>query len=383
MGDTIQRPRFFEGQVLGSADLTASLEYARGRQARHDRLVHEWGIADGLALVASPSLGTATTVRLTAGLAIDGTGREVVVPQTITLDEQLFVRSNVAVADASALYPVLIAGVDTPAVPGPATHQCTAARASRTVEGYKLSFGKPGDERGLERQAAPPLDRGAGGAPDQPRWWILVGFVTWDPAARRFTGVAEASGAARRRFVAVRADAVLGQGGALTLRARPAGQLRAPVVALEHAPAGGTFTLGLDDGAGGLAALARVDELGDLTIAGKLHGRVAGAVKVASGIAKDGDTLPLPAGVSEAQVASGEIALHIMLSPRELGLYPAGADTEAFPTWIGRVYAHAVDAERRLTCLVQWTGFASVGDTRAIVTGTAECQYLVLAVLQG
>src|SRR2546430_15504766 len=49
-----QRPRYFEGQVLAAADLTAAVDYARNRAARHDRYLHDWGIAEGLALSTEP-----------------------------------------------------------------------------------------------------------------------------------------------------------------------------------------------------------------------------------------------------------------------------------------------------------------------------------------
>jgi hypothetical protein len=165
----VQRPRFYEGQVLAAADLTAGLEYARSQEARHDRLVHEWGIADGLALVAT-SRGSYVDVVLQAGLALDDTGREVLVPDAVRLDEKLFVRSNVAVGDPDALYPVIIAGSDSPALPPPVSHSCTVAQASRTVESYKLAFGAPGDELTIARQVPPKLDQGAGGAPAEARW---------------------------------------------------------------------------------------------------------------------------------------------------------------------------------------------------------------------
>src|SRR5437762_2797780 len=111
MADLVQRPRFYEGQIVAAADLNAGLEYARARDARHDRLVHRWGIADGLALVGTPQRsGTAQylAVALQPGVAIDGSGRELLVPEAAPLDEKLFLRANVAVGNAEAWYPVLL-----------------------------------------------------------------------------------------------------------------------------------------------------------------------------------------------------------------------------------------------------------------------------------
>ena len=38
-----QRPKFFEEQYLGAADLTAAVDYARIQQARHVLGAHTWG----------------------------------------------------------------------------------------------------------------------------------------------------------------------------------------------------------------------------------------------------------------------------------------------------------------------------------------------------
>ena len=46
----IERPFFFEGQILGAADLQAAVDHAAGQMARHERYLHLWGIATGLTL---------------------------------------------------------------------------------------------------------------------------------------------------------------------------------------------------------------------------------------------------------------------------------------------------------------------------------------------
>lgn len=436
----VQRPRFYEGQVLGAADLTAGLEYARSQEARHDRIVHEWGIADGLALVATQH-GSYVDVLVKAGLAIDGTGREVLVPEDVRLDEKLFMRTNVVVGDADALYPVMLAGADSPALPPPLTHSCTVAQASRTVESYKLAFGAPGDELTIARQRPPKLDQGAGGAPDQPRWWILLGFVKWDAAQQHFTAVADASIAASRRYIGIRADEVVGQGGSLVLRSRLAGTkdapiaqlaqtqpsggkltlgvddghggivprmlaytdgtleseagqltlrsggphvLNKPMVQLDETPAGGTLTFGLQDASGQPSQLMRVDEHGNLTIAGIFTGLHSGAVRIASGVATDGVILPLPDGITDDQIATGTVELHIMLTPRPPGLTPYDADLANYPLWIPTPLEARVDADRRVHCRYQWVGFrtSTAGVPQHEVLG-GSCDYVVCAFMKG
>src|SRR5207253_11338243 len=76
------RPQFFEGQYLGSDDLTAAVEYSRLQQERHRLGAHTWGIALGLNLieVPSPNGGTAGDLYITPGYASDGLGRTVGLP---------------------------------------------------------------------------------------------------------------------------------------------------------------------------------------------------------------------------------------------------------------------------------------------------------------
>ena len=51
---TPERPAFFEGQILAAADLTSAVDYGRGQAARHERYLHDWGIAEGLELTTAP-----------------------------------------------------------------------------------------------------------------------------------------------------------------------------------------------------------------------------------------------------------------------------------------------------------------------------------------
>jgi hypothetical protein len=442
MSDLVQRPRFFEGQVLAADDLAAGLDYSRAQAARHNRLAHDWGLVDGLDLIGTAVPGSAVfhlVVTVSPGLAIDGTGREIVVPQEIPVEESLFLRSGVAVADPDALYPVLLAGADSPALPRPFTHRCGVAQAGRTVESYALTFGAPGTAAAVDRQTAPRVDQGAGGAPGQPRWWLLLGFVGWNAATRRFSRVVDRADGVSRRHVRVRADELTAQGGSLTLRASRAGTAGAamaaletagtgarltvgvddghggllprssvhdqgtfesgsgrltlrsgaagvegkPIVRLDETPGGGTLTFGLADAAGEPSRLLTVDEHGNLAIAGIFTGPGTGAVKVTSGTASDGVVLPLPEGVTEAHVARGEIAVHVLLTPRSPGRAPADADLERFPVWIGTPIAASVGADRRVSCRVQWVGLRQAGGEFASQVLAGSCDYVVLAVPTG
>jgi hypothetical protein len=101
----LPRPTFFDGQVIGAADLNAILDYARNQQALLARLLGGWGILGGLRLDAAPglaasALGTGTVaqlshnpqivagtqVQISPGVAIDALGNRLVVCAPVTLD---------------------------------------------------------------------------------------------------------------------------------------------------------------------------------------------------------------------------------------------------------------------------------------------------------
>src|SRR3954463_2321940 len=100
MSDLIERPSFFEGQILGAADLQAAVEHAAGQMARHERYLHLWGIATGLTLeatdrtTAAPALAPYVDVTIKSGVAIDGTGREIVLADDMPLSEATFEDAN-------------------------------------------------------------------------------------------------------------------------------------------------------------------------------------------------------------------------------------------------------------------------------------------------
>src|SRR5215813_8174749 len=119
MSDTIERPRYLEGQILAAADLEAAQDHATNQLARHERALHDWGIATGLALTGTartappPGGQSYKDVALGAGIVIDGTGREIVVPIDQPLSEAAFAQSNVSFGAAvDAWFPVYVIGHD-------------------------------------------------------------------------------------------------------------------------------------------------------------------------------------------------------------------------------------------------------------------------------
>jgi hypothetical protein len=85
-----QRPKFYEEQYLGAADLTAAVDYGRIQNARHALGGHTWGIAMGLTLKELPQPGGAVSVHLLPGYAWDGYGRPIVVLSPYRIPEEKF-----------------------------------------------------------------------------------------------------------------------------------------------------------------------------------------------------------------------------------------------------------------------------------------------------
>lgn len=81
-----KRPHFFTGQFLDEDDFNAAQDYFLDRERRHQRLLHNYGIADGLEVKVGGS-----TVQVEPGTAIDSQGRQIVLfdSQTLALPKNL------------------------------------------------------------------------------------------------------------------------------------------------------------------------------------------------------------------------------------------------------------------------------------------------------
>ncbi|MFD7710045.1 hypothetical protein [Streptomyces sp. NPDC059786] len=341
------RPAFSEGQVLAAADLSATVEHARGVSGRHARHLHDWGVAEGLALTTEPRTDAATGARyvevsVAAGYAVDGTGREIVVTDPVVLRESDFEEVNgadSALAVQDEPYPVFLAAADREPAASPQPVSCGGANArTRVEESYRLVFGRLGDELLVGGQEPPAI----GAAPADPpvRWLILLGYVHWTDG--HFSGVATSARGVPVRYSGVRADTVSAQSGALTLRTGTAVQEGKPAVVLS----GGeqpSLVFGLYQGSGTVAPLMTMAANGNLTIEGSFNGRMpVGSTLVTSGTATDGMLLPLPAGITAQQVADGRAVVHVHLTPR----IPATAEESVL-----HVPAEAtVDADLRVRC---------------------------------
>jgi hypothetical protein len=78
----VKRPLFFDGERLTAADLLDAETYERALRWLHNRCLHPWGIALGLA--ATGARGD-KAVAVGAGYALDCRGRDLIVADSVTL----------------------------------------------------------------------------------------------------------------------------------------------------------------------------------------------------------------------------------------------------------------------------------------------------------
>jgi hypothetical protein len=364
------RPTFHEGQVLAAADLAATVEHARAAAVRHARHLHDWGIADGLELVTEDRTDPETNVRfvevsVSAGLAVDGTGREIVVPEPVVLSEADFNDLN-GVDQLGAeppLYPVFLTAVDrAQSATGPAS--CAGAGGqTRVEESYQILFGRLGDERLVADQQPPPV--GVPPADPPVRWLVLLGYVRWTDG--HFTAVTDNARNVGLRYTGVRADTVAARSGTLSLRSETTVAEGKPALVLsgEDPP---SLVFGLYQGSGSVSPLMTVAANGNLTIAGSFSGRIStGSVLVTSGAATDGTLLPLPSGVAPEEVADGRVSLHVYVTPR---LPP-------IETGVAVPVEATVDGERRVRCRVRL--FDPAASPVEVVEQPGVVDFLVMA----
>lgn len=82
--DALERVRYFSGQLLGAADFQDEQQYLRDRARLHNRMLHGWGVVSGLEVSPTTS-GDAHGVIISPGLALDPCGREIIVPESVSL----------------------------------------------------------------------------------------------------------------------------------------------------------------------------------------------------------------------------------------------------------------------------------------------------------
>lgn len=320
MSTQILRPIFSENQILSAADVNSIVNHAKDARSRHNRYLHSWGIAEGLQLQTEKlqdSSGTYLEVNVTPGVAIDGNGREIVVPEAFRLSEDVFDQLNVAesVTDPNnpPKYPVFLFGRDKRQQDSSMKQSaCFGSEPTRTLEGYDYTFGRVGTAAELENQLSVSLEQVVS-ASTNGTWKILLGFVEWD--GNHFSAIAEKDGGIGPRYAGVRAEDVSAQNDRLILRSADRNISDKAAIELDNEN-GGEMRFGLQDSKGQVVPVFTVNAKGDVIAEGKILGAIAGGVQVESGVITDGALVPLPAGINQKQLDSGEASIQVHLSPR-------------------------------------------------------------------
>ena len=374
----VARPSFYEGQVLSAADLDLGQEYGRGALSRHERYLHTPGIATGLELTVDDSTGT-VQVRLSAGMAIDGTGRQIVVDREETLSPEILDSQGVLIpADTDPAvkqedrpwHPVFLSARDESATPPSLARGCgSSAQPNRTNETFEISFGFPGDVAG-DGTVAEISD----GPQPSSAARVLIGYVQWDGLSNFANVNPRPTNYTPTPYAGVRADEVVARSGTLAIRA-DLGQTRAkrPALILDG-DNGGEMRFGLQDDKGKVVKVFSVDAAGNLFLSGAITGPIgASTIWVESGTVSDGMLIPLPAGVPADQVDGGQIVLHITVSPRRTAdLRPPNT---AGGTFIKESFECRVDG-RRAYVRDRWFDVAVLGSP---TPQPAACDYVIVA----
>ena len=380
MAEQPQRPRFRDGRPLAAADLELVVDHGRNRDARHDRALHTPGIALGLRLRTEDQPMTfnnrsVVTKRLTvtAGMADDGNGVQVVLAGDQALAPEQFTDDvgtaeldpASAIPGASYPYPVLLTAEERD---GPedafSPLGCGAGGGpTRVVEDVRVRIGRRGEHVTLAAQQ--PLGPGEALAEAAP-WRLLLGFVRYHPVLGRWVEVLDELDNVRPRRAGVRAGEVVSADDRLLLRVGEPPVPGQPALLLETA-GGGQLRFGRTTATGGVDEVLSVSTGGAVKVNGTIDpGLVVGTVRVQSGIATDGMPLPLPPGVTAAELQQGNVVMHVQVTPR----FPPAAANEAYA-----VARCEVDAQRLVHCAVK-----RLTDGSSNLTSIpAACNYLVAA----
>ena len=373
MTNPIARPTFYEGEILPAADLGATVDYPRNQMARHARYAHSWGIQTGLNLTFANK-----TVTLSAGIATDGTGREVVVPADVPLDPTTF---DVPLSNASTWYPVFLNGVDQTASPSSSLNgACGGSQSTSMQETYIISFGAPGSELQVSEQTAPTITDGPDGGTSEV-WLILLGFVTFDSTNSVFTGTVAVNPGSDigPQYVGVNASEVVSSSGSLLLATHPpAAPGSNPVIGMElqESATGGQLVFGKLGTNGAIATPAMtISASGDLTLTGQFKSMVKpGSIQVQSGVAFDGMILPLPVGIASTNISTANIYTQVSVHYENLSA-PSGLTLPvAFPLQC------TVDSSTRLVnCRLRWWDASNWATP--FKDAPAPCDYIVIVAL--
>ncbi|MFN2462111.1 MAG: hypothetical protein ABR591_15765 [Candidatus Velthaea sp.] len=219
----VDRPSFFEGQVLSASELELVVDYARNALETHDAVAHTWGVVDGLQLQTQPAGardGTPVALVVSPGLAVDQLGRQIEIVTQITLPHD-----NVSGLPTNT-YPAYLWMTDDRLVPAAANDPCqTGVERVREM----VHAGVFADDPTAQAQA-----------PNA----VPLGNVKWDAAQQSFVAFTDADPRHDvRRRGGVRANEIVAPERRVTVHAEDTGATTLRVQGSLQAVAAGDGTL--------------------------------------------------------------------------------------------------------------------------------------------
>jgi hypothetical protein len=161
--DIATRVRYYERQFLRTQDFTDEQAYHLTMRRRHNIAHHRWGIVYGLEVKVDPDGRPVVQ----PGMAIDGYGRELIVPDVRLIDEQAFNVKDSDELDVSLAYRQIVAGE------APGARGCGDETQADRVQEYpqirydvpdpsfadpRMPRGVPPGDRAFDPSRTPPAD---------------------------------------------------------------------------------------------------------------------------------------------------------------------------------------------------------------------------------
>lgn len=358
--NSIARVHYFEGQFLRTQDFVDEQAYHVAMRRRHNIAHHTWGIVSGLEIVLEEG-----NFFLQPGMAVDGYGRELILPQKRSLSSSAFTDKGSTELDVWLTYGLTSSDQATAGFAGCGNGNKNGASFYRWQETAQILLMKPDPDFTNRRtpKEVPINDRTFAPSrtpPDNPElsWPVFLGQIINDPANqqqpltvklddRPYVGLVgeEITAASRRMRVQLGADPV------------PGGQTRFGVLARNE-----------DADAQSRPWLSRfeIDVNGELTVKGNttVQGNLmiaGGAVEFEAGPARDPkapswdiyhvegtETQPVGVGGADVDVRIEELRIE-MPAPLPGGV--TGNNRVVIGTWSKRLDATGEEKEEFHPCL--------------------------------
>lgn len=181
--NSISRVHYFEGQFLRTQDFVDEQAYHVAMRRRHNIAHHTWGIVSGLEIVVEEA-----NLYVQPGMAVDGYGRELVLPQKTALSSSAFIDKDSNELDVWLTYSLKSSDEAKGGFAGCGNGNKNSASFYRWQETAQIVVAKPDPEFLIRREPKEVLisDRNFSPIrtpPDNPEisWPVFLGQIINDP----------------------------------------------------------------------------------------------------------------------------------------------------------------------------------------------------------